>query len=150
MWDAIPLGSGHDGSGNFCVHNGFTSEYSSVTGYFYFADGENINRTIESMYVTNTSYYLGAVGTLATDTDWTKITATGYDGDGKVTGTSEFYLTENGKSINEWTRWDLTSLDSPVKVTFDITSSIQNEYGMAVPAYFAYDDVTVKTLFPYE
>ena len=36
------------------------------------------------------------------------------------------------------------------KVTFDITSSIQNEYGMAVPAYFAYDDVTVKTLFPYE
>ena len=81
-----------------------------MTGYFYFDDGENINRTIESMYVTNTSYYLGTVGTLATDTDWTKITATGYDGDGKVTGTSEFYLTENGKSINEWTRWDLTSL----------------------------------------
>lgn len=147
---AIPLESGHDGSKNFCVHNGFTSEYSCVTGYFYFDDGENINRTIESMYVTNTSYYLGAVETLATDTDWTKITATGYDGDGKVTGTSEFYLTENGESINEWTRWDLTSLGSPVKVTFDITSSIQNEYGMAVPAYFAYDDVTVKTLFPYE
>ena len=61
-----------------------------------------------------------------------------------MTGTSEFYLTENGKSINEWTLWDLTSLGTPVKVEFDITSSIQNEYGMAAPGYFAYDDVTVR------
>ena len=139
---AIPLESGHDGSKNFCVHNGFTSEYSSVTGYFYFSDG--IGRTIESMYVTNTSYYLGTVEPLAGDTDWTKVTATGYDADGAETGTSEFYLTKNGKSVNEWTIWDLTSLGSPVRVVFDITSSIQNEYGMAVPAYFAYDDVTVR------
>lgn len=145
---AIPLESGHDGSKNFCVHNGFTSEYSSVTGYFYFSDDSD--HTIESMYVTNTSYYLGTVEALAGDTDWTKITATGYDPDGNVTGSSEFYLTENGKSINEWTRWDLTSLGTPAKVVFDITSSLRNEYGMAAPAYFAYDDVTVKTYYPAE
>ena len=139
---AISLESGHDGSKNFCVHNGFKSEFSKNVGYFYFKDGTG--RTIESMYVTNTSYYLGTVEALAKDTDWTKVTATGYNAEGTVTGTSEFYLTENGKSINEWTLWDLTSLGSPVKVEFDITSSIQNEYGMAAPGYFAYDDVTVR------
>ena len=96
------------------------------------------------MYVTNTSYYLGTVETLAGADDWTKVTATGYDAAGTVTGTSEFYLTENGQSINAWTLWDLTGLGAPVKVEFDITSSIQNEYGMAVPGYFAYDDVTVR------
>lgn len=145
---AIPLESGHDGSKNFCVHNGFISEYSSATGYFYFKD--ELEHTIECMYVTNTSYYLGTVEAMAGDTDWTKVTATGYDKDGKVTGTSEFYLTQNGKSINEWTRWDLTSLGTPAKVVFDITSSLQNEYGMAAPAYFAYDDVTVKTYYSFE
>ena len=139
---AIPLESGHDGSKNFCVHNGFKSEFTKNVGYFYFKDGTA--RTIESMYVTNTSYYLGTVEALATDTDWTKVTATGYNAEGTVTGTSEFYLTENGKSINEWTLWNLTSLGTPVKVEFDITSSIQNEYGMAAPGYFAYDDVTVR------
>ena len=138
---AIPLSGGHSGS-NFCVHNGFKSEYSKNVGYFYFKDG--IGRTIESMYVTNTSYYLGTVEALAGADDWTKITATGYDAAGTVTGTSEFYLTENGQSINVWTLWDLTGLGTPVKIEFDITSSIQNEYGMAAPGYFAYDDVTVR------
>ena len=138
---AIPLSGGHSGS-NFCVHNGFKSEYSKNVGYFYFKDG--VGRTIESMYVTNTSYYLGTVETLAGADDWTKVTATGYDAAGTVTGTSEFYLTENGQSINAWTLWDLTGLGAPVKVEFDITSSIQNEYGMAAPGYFAYDDVTVR------
>lgn len=138
---AIPLSGGHSGS-NFCVHNGFKSEYSKNVGYFYFRDG--VGRTIESMYVTNTSYYLGTVEALAGADDWTKVTATGYDAAGTVTGTSEFYLTENGQSINGWTLWDLTGLGSPVKVEFDITSSIQNEYGMAAPGYFAYDDVTVR------
>ena len=133
----IPLSGGHSGS-NFCVHNGFNKN----VGYFYFKDG--IGRTIESMYVTNTSYYLGTVEALAGADDWTKVTATGYDAAGTVTGTSEFYLTENGQSINGWTLWDLTGLGSPVKVEFDITSSIQNEYGMAAPGYFAYDDVTVR------
>ena len=113
---AIPLSGGHSGS----------------------------NFVIESMYVTNTSYYLGTVEALAGADDWTKVTATGYDAAGTVTGTSEFYLTQNGQSINAWTLWDLTGLGSPVKVEFDITSSIQNEYGMAAPGYFAYDDVTVR------
>lgn len=139
---AIPLESGHDGSKNFCVHNGYISDFTPVTGYFYFKDGTG--RTIESMYVTNTSYYLGTVEPIASSGDWTKITATGYDAEGNTTGTSEFYLTENGESINGWTRWDLAGLGTPVRVEFTISSSIVNEYGMAVPAYFAYDDVTVK------
>ena len=139
---AIPLESGHDGSKNFCVHNGYKSGSSIATGYFYFKDG--VGRTIESMYVTNTSYYLGSFDVLGTETDWTKITATGYDAEGEVTGTSEFYLSKDGESVNEWTLWDLTGLGAPVKVEFDITSSIVNEWGMAIPGYFAYDDVTVR------
>lgn len=138
---AIPLSGGHSGS-TFCVHNGYKSEFSTVTGYFYFKDGTG--RVIESMYVTNTSYYLGTVNALATATDWTKVVATGYDASGAVTGTSEFYLTQNGESVNEWTEWNLTGLGTPVKVEFNIESSIVNEYGMAAPGYFAYDDVTVR------
>ena len=139
---AIPLESGHNGSKNFCVHNGYKSGSSIATGYFYFKDG--VGRIIESMYVTNTSYYLGSFDVLGTETDWTKITATGYDAEGTVTGTSEFYLSKDGESINEWTLWDLTGLGTPVKVEFDITSSMVNEWGMAIPGYFAYDDVTVR------
>lgn len=137
---SIPLEGGHSGS-NFCIHNGYISSFSTVTGYFYFKDGTG--RTIDHMYITNTSYYLGTVNAVATDTDWTKVIATGTDAEGNVTGTSEFYLTQNGKSINEWTKWDLTSLGTPVKVEFNIESSIANDYGMTAPAYFAYDDVAV-------
>lgn len=139
---AIPLESGHDGSKNFCVHNGFTSEFSNVTGSFYFKDG--VARTIESMYVTNTSYFLGMADSLGTADDWVRITATGYSADSTQTGTSEFYLMENGESINAWTEWNLEGLGETLRVEFNIESSIVNEYGMAIPAYFAYDDVTVR------
>lgn len=139
---AIPLATGNNGSKTFCVHNGHKNEYSPTTGYFYFKDGKE--RVIESLFVTNTSYYLGTVNPLATAADWTKIVATGYNAAGKETGTSEFYLTKDGKSVNEWTKWELGTLGAVAKVDFDIQSSIVNEYGMAAPAYFAYDDVTVR------
>lgn len=138
---SIPLEGGHSGE-NFCIHNGYISDFSKVSGYFYFKDGQG--RVIDHMYVTNTSYYLGTVNAVATSTDWTKIVATGYDADGEQTGKAEFYLTKEGKSINEWTKWELSPLGAPVKVEFNIESSIANEYGMTAPAYFAYDDVAVR------
>lgn len=138
---AIPTDGGHNGSKNFCVHNGSINDYSPTTGYIYFKDTQP--RIIGHLWVTNTSYYLGTVNQIATASDWTKIVATGYDGNDTVVGTSEFYLTKDGKSINEWTKWELSALGACVKVAFDIQSSMHNEYGMVAPAYFAYDDVAV-------
>lgn len=126
---------------NFCVHNGYLSDFSSVTGYFYFKD--KIARTIDNIHVTNTSYYLSEANAKAKGDDWTKIIATGYDLNGNEIGKSEFYLTENGKSITGWRKWSLRSMGPVYKVTFNIQSSITGDYGMNVPGYFAYDDVTV-------
>lgn len=140
---AIPLESGHNGSKNFCVHNGYKNEFNNNTsGYIYFADG--VERVIESMYVTNTCLYLGTTNLMLKEDSWTKIVATGYNAEGETVGTSEFFLTKDGQSIKEWTKWDMSGLGEVAKVDFDIQSSLQNEYGMAAPAYFAYDDVAVR------
>jgi hypothetical protein len=48
--------------------------------------------------------------------------------------------------ITEWTKWDLTSLGKVAKVAFNLeaSSDLIGEWGLASPAYFAYDDVTVR------
>lgn len=133
---------GYDGSENFCVHNGFLSEWSNVTGYIYFKEGTA--RVIDHLYITNTTFAISVTNSLAKETDWTKVVAIGYNADGSEAGRTEFYLTKDGKSISDWTKWDTSSLGAVAKVAFTIESSIVNEYGMAVPAYFAFDNVAVR------
>ncbi|MBQ5748352.1 MAG: DUF4465 domain-containing protein, partial [Bacteroidales bacterium] len=60
-----------------------------------------------------------------------------------VTGTAEFYITKDGVTVTDWTKWELSSVGAAVKVTFNFDSSMRNDYGLAIPAYFAYDDVAV-------
>ena len=134
---------GHNGSKNFCVHNGYLSDYAITTGYFYFKDGKA--RLIDHLYINSTAYYQNEVGKIANGTDWTKITATGFDRNSQVTGTAEFYITKDGLTVTDWTKWEIKSLGAAVKVTFNFDSSMKNEYGLVIPAYFAYDDVAVVT-----
>ncbi len=151
VYDVTRTG-GYNGSANFAMHYGYIdgSPYNMTENlpYIYFGDG--VARTIDHMYVNNSCYaincYMDGNGLTAKigEGDWVKALATGYDADGNVTGTSEFYLC-NGPDhiITEWTKWDLRELGKPLRVEFNITGSSDNGYGFSQPAYFAYDNVAV-------
>ncbi len=132
--------SGYNSSANFAV--------VFNDGYIYFADGEA--RQIEYMYVAPTSYWLtiatyGDYGTAAmTSSDYFKLIATSVDADGATLATAEFYLAQNGELPTEWQMWDLSSLGEVTKVVFSTDGSVVNEYGSALPGYFAIDDITVS------
>lgn len=151
---------GHNGSDNFCVHYGYSDNSGwalteEALPFVAFKDGNA--RTIDHLYVTNTTYALNvflngnglspAIG----DDDWVKIVATGYSADNVRGKTAEFYLCK-GKNINngdayvvtDWTKWDISSLGAVAKVTFNITGSSDNGYGFSQPAFFAYDDLAVR------
>lgn len=145
--DAATGFGGHDGSKNFCVHDGYSSSYTTAPS-FYFSDG--ISRVIDHMYVAPTTYVLnvekngnGMASALGSD-GWFKIVATGLDEDGNVTGTAEFYLYKDGKAVEDWTKWELSSLGKVLMVQFDMQGSDSGDYGLNTPAYFAYDDVAVR------
>lgn len=154
-WAAVQLSTlygGNNGSSNFCVHNGYSAtDHSDLPG-FEFSDGKA--RVIDHMYVTNTTYATNCllVGDSFTgpieDDSWFKIVATGYDeNDNEVAEKAECYLCDvaNGIFADDWVQFDLSSLGKVKKVVFNMYSStdLHNNHSMAVPAYFAYDDVAV-------
>ena len=146
-------GGGHNGSDNFAVHFGYkdNSGYtdSQILPSFSFADG--VARVVDHMYVNNTTYalncYLNGNGLTAKidESDWVKLTATGYDAEGNKTGDASIYLVNGPDNIiTDWTKFDLSGLGKVLKVEFNITGSSDNGYGFSQPAYFAYDDVAVR------
>lgn len=150
---AVTKTGGYNGSANFAMHYGYkdNSPYNMTENlpYIYFKD--NVCRVIDHMYVNNSCYaiacYMDGNGLTAKigEEDWVKAVATGYDLNGNITGTSEFYLCNGpSKIITEWTKWDLSGLGKVWKVEFNITGSSDNGYGFSQPAYFAYDNVTVR------
>ncbi len=143
---------------NFCVHHGyrdFMNEANTTISGFEFSDGTA--RVIDHMYVANTAYvydelntenYFGVNYTGASDTTWLKITAYGYDSTDDATPTeADFYLLATGKQfVEDWSKWDLTSLGAVVKVEFNMSGSedMTGDYGLSMPGYFAYDDIAVR------
>ena len=142
---SIPVATGHNGSHNFCVHNGYESSPDADLPTLFFSD--NQTHIIDHMYVVNTSYVLNEMrkegSAFVTGTDWLKIIATGYDENDEVTGPAEFYLAKDGDFVTDWTKFDLSPLGRVAKVTFNMDGSCQNDWGLVTPAYFAYDDVKV-------
>ncbi len=122
--------------------------------------------TVQGAYFTNTTYaYLSMLngdsfakkfgGPSGNDPDWFKLTITGMDAGGGITGTKDFYLADyrfmdNAQDylIKDWTWVDLTGLGTNVsELEFSLDSSdhfIDNgyDYGMNTPAYFAIDNLT--------
>lgn len=151
---STPIG-GHNGSSNFCVHNGYqdffnSSIYDPILATLSFADG--VERVIDHMYVTNINYVLNSLTygdgfcPAATETSELKIVATGYDASDNVIGTTTFTLCSGTKLVTTWEKFDLSSLGKVAKVTFNFEASedLVGSYGMNAPAYFAYDDVAVR------
>lgn len=132
--------SGYNGSENFAVvFNG---------GYLYF--GDDVARTIDGMFVAPTSYWMSVAlygdysTTAMTSSDWFKITATSVDSVGSTLASTELYLAQGGEILDGWNYWDLSVLGDVTKVVFTAEGSIYNDYGSALPGYFAIDNVVVK------
>ncbi len=147
--------AGHNGSANFCVQNGYADNYNTSIGHGKlsgFSFGDDVERVVDHMYITITSYGLNSItagdgfNTPATPETWVKVIAYGWDKDGASTGQAEAYIVKDGKAVNEWTKFDLSSLGKVAKVEFNIDASADQKgpYGLNFPAYFAYDDVAVR------
>ncbi len=150
--NAVEKKGGHNGSATFAVVS--VSSFGESGGYMYFKDEEE--NQIQHAYITNSTY---AVLSMQNGDDWAKkhtyerkdwfkLTFIGHNSKGGETGRVEFYLsdfrTENAKGIvTEWTKVDLASLGNVNKVTFELESSDNGEYGMNTPSYFCMDDIMV-------
>lgn len=160
---AYNVTGGANGSKNFCSQYGYLDPEEYATQYspsgvlpgIQFMDEKP--RVIDHMYVTNTTYAYGIIirgecdfgGSYEyTDESTFRIIAYGYDSfeDTEPT-TTEFYLLNTGKRIvTDWTKWDLSVLGKVVRVEFNLVACYEGygDYGLVIPAYFAYDDVAVR------
>lgn len=120
--------------------------------------------SIAGMFVTNTTYaYLSMLngdsfakkfgGATGNDPDYFKITAYGTNSGGTILGTTvDFYLADFRSSNNaqdyilkDWAYWDLSALAGASNLYFNVSSSDVGPFGLNTPAYFAVDDIRVRT-----
>ena len=144
---------GHNGSKNFCVHYGAVANVTDLgnTNLPSLLFNSGITHVIDHMYVAPTTYLLNVeengneyASALGQD-GWLKIVAYGLSEDLiHQTGKCEFYLYKDGQAVKNWTKWDLSSLGRVHAVAFNMEGSDVGAYGLNTPAYFAYDDVTVR------
>lgn len=164
---AAKAGTGYGGSDKYAV---FTPGYVSSPNLYI---PQNPNDTVENtnwflggtMYVTNSTYAYNSMrdgdglakkfgGVSGNDTDWFKLTITGYRHRGaQVTrgGTIDFYLADfrfanNAQDyiIKNWTPVNLAPIGGADSLDFQLSSSDTNQYGMLTPAYFCLDNITLN------
>ena len=159
-------GEGYDGSSQYGVAYTFGAQTD-----VYASDGQE--HTVTGCYVTNNlwayqsvvngdSYCTPFGGTTGNDPDWFKITATGKNAAGTTVGTLDFYLADYRFTNNEedyvvdtWEWFDLSPLGAVHTISFSLSSTKGDSYGMLTPAYFCIDDfngegtITPPDLPPY-
>ena len=144
-------GGGYDGSTQYAV----AYTYGADTDV-YAADGST--QTITGCYVTNNLWAYKHMlngdygvtpfgGTSGNDPDWFKLTATGKNAAGQTVGTLDFYLAdyrfanhEDDYIINTWEWFDLSPLGEVASISFSLSSTKYDSYGMLTPAYVCMDD----------
>lgn len=119
---------------------------------------DNQAHTVTGCYVTNNlwayqemlegdAYATAFGGPTGNDPDWFKLTATGKDANGNTVGTAEFYLADyrfdnNDEDyiLNTWEWFDLSGIGAVNSISFTLTSTKNDNYGMITPAYFCIED----------
>ncbi len=110
-------------------------EEATVSGFWV------CNNTYAMHSVTNGDSFAKVFG----QGDYFKLTMTGYDANGEVTGTVDQMLVDctvadNWTYVNDW-RWvDLTSLGNVKSIKFSMSSSDTGNFGINTPLYFCMDD----------
>lgn len=139
------VGHGYDNSANYAV----VYPYGETVDVMNKPDGEKIS----GFYVTNTANNVKAYtnGDGMTDKfvegDWCKLTVTGNHADG-TTSAVEVYLADY-RSANEashsyidtWQWVDLSTLGNVKSLSFAVSSTHNNEWGMTTPSYFCMDNL---------
>jgi len=138
QYNAIP-GSGARGSKIYAV--AYVSTFA--------ADPPTITlekeKRVTGAYFTNTNY---AYYSMRDGDDFAKkftaddrftLTITGINAAGLETGTVEFNLADGRNIVNNWTWVDLSGLGSIKQLTFSLSSTDMEEWGMNTPAYFCLD-----------
>ena len=154
-------GEGLNGSDQYGV--AYVMGYGYLTDVFS-ADGQE--HTVTGCYVTNNLWaYQNMLdgdatatpfgGTTGNDPDWFKLTAIGKNLEDEVVGTAEFYLAdyrfENNDEdyiLNTWEWFDLSSLGEVFTISFELSSTKNNTYGMVTPAYFCIEDFNGEAPLP--
>ena len=151
-------GNGHESSAQYAVAYtmGAQTEVSASDG---------TTHTVTGCYVTNNLWaYQNMLegdytatpfgGTTGNDPDWFKLTATGKNTGGQTTGTIDFYLAdyrfanhEEDYILNTWEWFDLSPLGEVASISFSLSSSKNDSYGMITPAYFCMDDFNGNSPF---
>ena len=150
QYTAITAG-GYDGSAQYGVAYTFGAQTD-----VYASDGQA--HTVTGCYITNNLWAYQSVvngdssstpfgGTSGNDPDWFKLTATGKNASGQTIGTLDFYLADYRFANNEedyvvdtWEWFDLSPLGAVHTISFSLSSTKGNAYGMLTPAYFCIDD----------
>lgn len=120
--------------------------------------------SIAGMYVTNTTYAVLSMlegdsfakkfgGASGNDPDWFKLTAYGIDAFGQPLAESvDFYLADYRFADNsldyivtDWRYMDLSALAGASSIHFNVSSSDVGQWGLNTPAYFAVDDIIIRT-----
>ena len=144
QWNNI-VGGGYDGSANYGV--AFAAEFNGPCYVTLLSEPA----VVPGFYITNSSYaYTSMMNGDASAKkfakgDWFLLTITGYDAEGQVTGTKEYYLADlrdakKAYIINDWRYVDLSGLGTVAKLGFALTSSDNGAWGMNTPAYFCFDN----------
>ena len=139
------VGHGAEGSATYAVYNvnNYTPKGIEVLG------GE---RVVPGCYLTNAAcaYWSMMQGDGYAKKfgagDWFKLTITGLDAAGAVTGAVDFYLADmregaDGGIVDDWQWVDLSCLGRVARLSFDMSSSDSGQYGMNTPAYFCLDNL---------
>ena len=107
--------------------------------------------TVSGFWVCNNTYAMHSVtngdsfAKIFGQGDYFKLTMTGYDANGEVTGTVDQMLVDctvadNWVCVKDW-RWvDLTSLGNVKSIKFSMSSSDTGNFGINTPLYFCMDD----------
>jgi len=138
------VGGGYNNSDNYGV--AYASSYYGPCEITLLSDPV----VVPGFYITNSSYAYSSMtcgdsfAKKFKKGDWFKLTITGYDND-EVTGTKEFYLADlrdetTAYIINDWRYVDLSGLGKVTKISFELSSSDNGDWGMNTPAYFCFDD----------
>ena len=150
QYTAAP-GQGHDGSSQYGVAYTMGAQ-TDITA----ADGSV--QTVTGCYVTNNLWAYQNIlegdysvtpfgGASGNDPDWFKLTATGKNANGVTLGTLDFYLADYRFANNDedyvldtWEWFDLSPLGPVATISFSLSSTKNNNWGMLTPAYFCIDD----------
>lgn len=150
QYTAITAG-GYNGSAQY----GVAYTYGAQTDV-YASDGQS--HTVTGCYVTNNLWAYQSVvngdasstpfgGTSGNDPDWFKLTATGKNASGQTIGALDFYLADYRFANNEedyvvdtWEWFDLSPLGAVHTISFSLSSTKGNAYGMLTPAYFCIEN----------